>query len=126
LPQSQTKLDVSTDENVNMNGRLSDLILPLIVLFVATFFFIFWTGYITLDGKTLNLIDIFGEADVSSSLFYSGIIALLTTFILFFRHVKLGHLTSRHFIQAVTDGIKSMMPAVLILIFAWTISDLID
>lgn len=124
-PHSQTKLDIGGAQQ-STRGTLSDLIVPIVVLFIATFGFIYWTGVQALEGKEKSLILIFGEADVSKSLFYSGIIAIITTFILFSRHVRHGELDRKHFALGIINGAKSMMPAVIILIFAWTISDLID
>ena len=107
-------------------GKIADLIVPIIVLFIATIGFIFWTGIQALDGGERSLITIFGEADVSKSLFYGGIIAVVTTFLFFIRHVTKGELNGRHFIGGIINGMKAMMSAVIILIFAWTITDLID
>ncbi len=107
-------------------GRIGDLIVPIIVLFLATILFIFWTGLKALGDGEKSLILIFGEADVSASLFYGGVIALLTTMLFFIRHVTKGELNRNDFVIGIINGIKSMMPAVIILIFAWTITDLID
>lgn len=126
LPNSQKTLDVTKTRLISRAGKLADLVVPIIVLFIATFIFIFWTGFQAVKGETTSLITIFGEADVSQSLFFSGLIAILTTFILFLRHVRIGELRYNHFLSGVINGMKSMMPAVFILILAWTISDLID
>src|SRR5690625_7907729 len=48
------------------------------------------------------------------------------TFLLFIRHHNRGKLTKRHFSEGFKEGIKSMLPAIGILIFAWTISHLIN
>src|SRR5699024_11211891 len=69
---------------------------------------------------------IFGEAVIEDSLIYGGLIALLVTFILFFRHMKQGELTISQFGKGIVEGIKSMSPAFFILIFAWSIAFLIE
>lgn len=105
-------------------GRISDLIVPIAVLFIATIGFIYWTGYTEVDGSG-TLMDIFGEADVAKSLLFGGITSLVVTFILFFKQSKQSHFKMREFFSGVKEGAKSMIPAFLILIFAWTIADLI-
>ncbi|MEI3614675.1 Na+/H+ antiporter NhaC family protein [Pseudogracilibacillus sp. SO30301A] len=107
-------------------GKTSELIVPIIVLFVATIGFIFWTGMSALDGGEKSVIAILGEADVSTALFYGGIVAVLTTILFFFRHVAKGELNGSHFFGSILNGMKAMLPAVIILVLAWTISDLID
>src|SRR5699024_11550815 len=59
-------------------------------------------------------------------LIYGGLIALLVTFILFFRHMKQGELTISQFGKGIVEGIISMLPAFFILIFAWSIAFLIE
>ncbi|MFD2129965.1 Na+/H+ antiporter NhaC family protein [Pseudogracilibacillus auburnensis] len=123
-PDSKTFIDPDSGPTSSL-GKMVDLIVPIIVLFIATIGFIFWTGVQGLEEKG-SLITIFGEADVSKSLFYGGLISLLTTFLFYLRHVIKDQLSGGHFFGGILNGIKSMLPAVMILILAWTITDLID
>ena len=107
-------------------GQVMDLILPIFILFIATIGFIYWTGLQALEGQEKDLITIFGEADVAKALLYGGISAIIVSFLFFFKHVNQDELTRHDFVEGVKRGIKSMLPAVAILIFAWAISDLID
>ena len=121
------KTSIKTDSGPTSSlGKITDLIIPILILFIATIGFIYWTGVQALGEEEKSLINIFGEADVSEALLYGGITAIIATFLFFFRHLRQGELTGRHFMNGWKRGIKSMMPAVAILIFAWTISDLID
>src|SRR5699024_5401584 len=105
-------------------NNISDLMLPISALFIATLMAIYVDGYRAVEGEK-TLINIFGEADVSFALLCGGIVGLITTFILFARHFKNKHLTTQHLMQGMVEGIKSMLPPFAILIFAWAISFLI-
>lgn len=106
-------------------GKISDLVVPIVSLFAATIFFIFWTGYHNTGGDK-TLMNIFGDAVIEDALLYGGIIGLIVTFILFIRHFKGRKLTMNDFGKGVTEGLKSMMTAFFILIFAWAIVFLIE
>lgn len=116
--QADTKLPMS---HVN---RISDLLLPIGVLFIATLAIIFFTGLNAVEGEK-TLMNIFGEADVNFALFCGGLVGLITTFLLFSKHLRGQHLTMNHFKIGVIEGAKSMLPAFAILIFAWAITFLI-
>lgn len=124
-PENKEKVDETTKLPVSNLGKIRDLITPIVVLFAATIVFIFWTGYQG-AGADKSLMNIFGEAVIEDSLIYGGLIALLVTFILFSRHMKQGELTIRQFGKGVVEGVKSMLPAFFILIFAWSIAFLIE
>lgn len=113
-------------ETVSSLGTVKDLLLPILVLFIATIGFIYWSGKRAVGATNNSLIDIFGEADVSLSLFLGGMVAVLVAFILFVKHVLKKELSTAHFVKGIGSGFQSMVGAIFILIFAWTISDLID
>lgn len=105
-------------------GTVKDLLLPIIVLFMATIVTIYMNGWFAVRDK--SLINIFGEADVSFALVIGGAASLFVTFLLFLRHFKHEELQVSHFMKGIIEGLNSMLPAIYILIFAWTISFLID
>src|SRR5699024_3204730 len=107
------------------HGKMRDLITPIVVLFAATILFIISTGYQG-AGADKSLMNIFGEAVIEDSLIYGGLIGLLFTFIVFFRHMEEGELTISQFGKGNVEGIISMLPAFFILIFAWSIAFLIE
>lgn len=123
-PKHKGQLDVESHLPTSDKNKIGDLILPISVLFIATLVAIYVDGYRNVEGEK-TLINIFGEADVSFALLCGGIVGIITTFILFYPHVKRKHLTGQHFRQGVIEGVKSMLPAFTILIFAWAISFLI-
>ncbi|ASK61109.1 sodium:proton antiporter [Virgibacillus phasianinus] len=121
---SKDKIDTASNLPISKIGRISDLVAPIIVLFFATLWFIYWTGSKAVEGEA-TLINIFGSADVPKSLLYGGLTGLLLTFILFVRHVRSKNLSGRHFGLGLWEGAKSMIPGFSILIFAWVIVTLI-
>lgn len=111
-------------DKISQNGKITDLLVPIIVLFIATIAFIYWSGKQNTEAGS-SLIDIFGEADVSLALLLGGAVSILITFIFFIRHVTSKELTGKDFIHGIISGGQSMVGAIFILIFAWAISDLI-
>lgn len=110
---------------ISDKGTVGSLIWPLITLIISTVIMMLWTGS-SASGGSKNLMTIFENADVAKSLFYSGLIGLVITLIFFFQHsFKKKAVDPKLFFVGVKEGIKSMLPAILILIFAWIIVDLI-
>ena len=104
-------------------GRVSDLVIPVVVLVVAVTSALIGTGAAALQeaGDAFSVLGAFENTDVVSSLVYGGVIGLAVTVLR-----MLGHnLDSNTWVQAVVEGIKSMLPAIYILIFAWVLVDVI-
>ncbi|WP_062354607.1 Na+/H+ antiporter NhaC family protein [Bacillus kwashiorkori] len=110
---------------VSEKGRVSDLIWPIVMLMVGTVGFMIWTGY-EAAGPGASILTIFENTDVAKSLVLGGLVGLLTTIGTFINHTfKSSQITWKVFFKGVIAGAKSMLPAVYILIFAWTIASLI-
>src|SRR5690625_1577109 len=107
-PESKEKVDTTSNLPVSDIRKISDLVIPLAVLFIAVVGFMYVDGLNALEGER-TLINIFGEADVTLALLYGGIIALAATFILFFRHMVKGKLTGSQFGLGIKEGAKSML-----------------
>ncbi|MGF1690503.1 Na+/H+ antiporter NhaC family protein [Photobacterium kagoshimensis] len=105
------------------NGRVSDLVLPIIALIVATFFFLIFTGYQALaaDGIAFNLLGAFENTDVGASLCYGGAIGLIFALIPVIRQ----RIPASDVASTLWIGAKSMFGAILILLFAWSIGSVI-
>lgn len=108
---------------VSEKGRATYLIWPILILIIATVLLMFLTGYRASSGN-VHLLDILNNTDVAKSLFYGGMISLATIFFFFFKQKDVFKVNI--FIAGLKEGIKSMISAVLILLFAWMIADLID
>ncbi|MBR4941095.1 MAG: Na+/H+ antiporter NhaC family protein, partial [Clostridia bacterium] len=100
----------------NDRGRVIDLLIPVIVLIVACIIGMVYTGGF-FDGETF--INAFANCDASLGLVLGSFCALLFTFVYYLlRRV----VSFKNFMESVVDGFKAMVPAILILAFAWSIS----
>ena len=81
--------DLNEELNIKESetGKVSDLIFPIIVLIVATIFFMVYTGAQTLidSGKEFNILGAFENTDVGASLCYGGLIGLAAALVTVFR-----------------------------------------
>ena len=105
------------------NGKVSDLVLPILVLVVATLGAMIWTGHSGLQANSLpfSLLGVFEHADVALSLVTGGGIGLLYTAV---RSLG-GNVSGALWQKAVFAGAKSMLPAIYILVFAWVLTGII-
>ena len=98
------------------NGKILDLLLPLIVLIAACVYGMLYTGGIH-DGKSVA--DAFANCDSAKSLVMGSFIAFVFTGLLYLpRRV----ITFGQFCACFTKGFKAMVPAIFILCLAWTLS----
>ncbi|MDR0361566.1 MAG: Na+/H+ antiporter NhaC family protein [Planctomycetota bacterium] len=101
-----------------------DMVIPMAVLIAACVIAFPMSTYISLEeGGTSTLIDAFRNADASKALFYGIIFSLIVSYLYF-----LGRriLTIKMASDSIIDGIKSMVPALAILMLAWTIGHIIN
>ncbi|WP_352408450.1 Na+/H+ antiporter NhaC family protein [Lawsonibacter hominis] len=99
----------------NPNGKVIDLIIPVIILIIGCVGGLIYAGY--LNGGT-TLLDMFANTDAFFGLPFGSGIALIVNFIYFMvrRSMKFTEL-----MDCLPEGFKQMVPAILILCFAWTI-----
>lgn len=106
-------------------GSVGDLIWPIIALMIGTVAAMLWTGYQATEGNA-SIIKIFENTDVTKSLLLGGLFGLIVTLAMFFRQAfVLKGIQANIFSRGLLDGIKSMLPAIYILLFAWTLGSLI-
>ena len=67
----------------------------------------------------MNVIDAFGNSDASVGLVLGSFIALIVTFCFY---IPRKVITIKQFTESFSEGFKQMVPAILILTFAWTLS----
>ncbi|MDD4844842.1 MAG: Na+/H+ antiporter NhaC family protein [Anaerotignum sp.] len=101
---------------VTGKGKVIDLVLPVVVLIACCVIGMIYTGGF-FDGATF--IDAFAGCDASVGLLLGSIAALLIMFVLY---IPRGVLTFNEFMTCLPEGFKAMVPAILILTFAWTLS----
>ncbi|MGM0845838.1 MAG: Na+/H+ antiporter NhaC family protein [Bacillota bacterium] len=127
-PEKDIPGELKNDLPVSEKGTVGDLIWPIIALVVGTVSAMLWTGYqevIAAEGE-VSLLAIFENTLVSDSLVYGGLFGLVVSLIFFFRQMSISQeLNGKALRIGFIEGIKSMLPAVYILIFAWSIVTLI-
>ena len=106
-------------EEVNPNGKVIDLILPVIILICVSVFAMIYVGGF-FDGNPDNanygnFIGAFGDTDATVALPWAGAIALVFTII----YLMLRRIVSfKECMDAVPKGFIAMVPPILILTFA--------
>ncbi len=105
---------------VSEKGRVIHLILPIVVLIVSCIIGMIYTGGF-FEGA--SFVDAFSNSDASVGLVYGSVVALLITIIFFIATRVLGFTEC---MNAIPEGFKSMVPAIMILTFAWTLKSMTD
>ncbi|MBQ3791029.1 MAG: Na+/H+ antiporter NhaC family protein [Lachnospiraceae bacterium] len=105
---------------VSSKGKVIHLVLPIVVLIICCVIGMIYTGGF-FEGE--NFIDAFSNSDASVGLVYGSVVALIIT-VIFYMLTKV--LTFNECMNAVPEGFKSMVPAILILTFAWTLKAMTD
>ena len=110
-----------TQTNTNPNGKVIDLVLPVLGLIASCVMTMVYTGgfFDAESGSYMNFIDAFANSDASMGLVLGGCIALAFTMLLYFPRKVI---TFKEFADSFVEGFKAMVPAILILTFAWTLS----
>jgi Na+/H+ antiporter NhaC len=105
---------------VSQKGKVVHLILPIIVLIVCCVLGMIYTGGF-FDGE--SFVNAFANSDASVGLMYGSAAALILT-IIFYLCTRV--LSFKECMNALPEGFKSMVPAILILTFAWTLKAMTD
>jgi tetracycline resistance efflux pump len=100
----------------NKNGKVIDLILPIATLIVLTILAMLYTGGMFTKG--VSPFEAIGNTDASLSLVLGGIGTLIFTLVFYMLRKAMSF---KDFMGAIATGVKSMVPAYLILILAWSI-----
>ena len=120
-------IEETADVKENPKGKVRHLIIPIAILIacciggmIYTGFFYNWdTGLIGSELQSANVIEAFSNCDAGMSLAIGSTVALILVSIYYMvaRVVSFKEITS-----SFTEGFKAMVPAILILTFAWSIS----
>lgn len=104
-------------------GSVADLVLPIIILVIATCASMIYTGAASLSesGTPFSLLGAFENTSVDKSLVWGGLVGLAAALV---ANLRQGLALSR-IARATFAGAWSMSGAILILFFAWTIGGLI-
>ena len=110
--------ELATDREsaAGQKGRVFDLVIPIATLIVLCVAAMLYTGGI-LEGR--SVIEAFAGCDSSLSLVYGSFFTILIVFLLY---VPRRVVSFQEFAASLAEGFKAMVPAILILTFAWTLS----
>ena len=107
----------ANDTPTSGKGKVADLILPVVVLIACCIIGLMYTG--GFFGGGVSIVDAFANSDASVGLMLGSFVAILFAFIYFLSRRVLSF---RQFADSLPEGFKAMVPAILILTFAWSIS----
>ena len=109
------------ETEANPKGKVIDLVLPILMLIASCVMTMVYTGgfFDAESGSYMNFIDSFGNSDASVGLVLGAFIAMAFTLLLY---IPRRVVTFKQFADSFAEGFKAMVPAILILTFAWTLS----
>lgn len=119
--------ELSEDLPVHEPGAMRALIVPFVALVAGVIGGIVWTGYTGGDPRSGAPLDILANTDVTEALLYGGALGFGTALYYYARYTSenpkfsLGTLG-----RGLLEGLKSMLPAVYILLLAWALGSLIS
>lgn len=111
---------VEDDTPVNSKGTVLDLIIPIITLIICCVIGMLYSGGL-FEGE--NFVSAFSNSDASVGLALGSAFAMVITIIIYLARRVLNF---RECMECLPEGFKSMVPAILILTFAWTLKGMTD
>ena len=111
-----------TSLEVNHKGRVIDMLVPIILLIGCCTVGMIYTGGF-FDGSGTSFIDAFANSDASVGLVLGSATAMILTVIFYLlRRV----ISFDDCMNCLPEGFKQMVPAILILVFAWSLKAMTD
>ena len=112
--------DAAKDGEANPRGRVIDLVIPIISLVVCCVIGMIYTGGF-FEGA--DFVTAFSQSDASVGLTLGSAFAFVLT-VVFYMLRKV--LSFRDCMNSLPEGFKAMVPAILILVFAWSLKAMTD
>lgn len=109
----------------NSKGKVIDLIIPVVFLIIACVIGMIYSGGFFTEGEEgyKNFVTAFSNSDASVGLVYGSFITIIFAVIYFLcRRV----ISFKDCMEAIPEGFKAMVPAILILVCAWTLKTMTD
>lgn len=108
------------EEEVSSKGRVFDLVLPVAVLIISAIGAMIYTGFL---GGASDIVTAFAGCDAETSLIFA---TMITIFFMFVLYLPRKVVTFKGFMDSFVEGFKLMIPAVAILVFAWSLKGVGD
>ncbi|MCI7814766.1 MAG: Na+/H+ antiporter NhaC family protein [Lachnospiraceae bacterium] len=108
------------EKNKFYKGKVVDLLIPIICLIICCIIGMLYTGGFF---SGVDFVTAFSQSDASVGLCMGSFFGLIFTIVLYLiRRV----LTFKECMDCIPEGFKAMVPAILILTFAWTLKGMTD
>lgn len=114
------EFDQVKQESGEKSGHVMDLVLPVAVLIISAVGAMIYTGFL---GGATDIITAFAGCDAETSLIFATLITVIFMFLLYLPRKVI---TFKGFMDSLAEGFKLMVPAVTILIFAWSLKGMGD
>lgn len=108
------------EDPVNPRGKVMDLLIPIISLVICCVIGMIYTGGFF---SGTDFVTAFSQSDASVGLVLGSFFGLVITILLYMVRKVLPF---RDCMACIPEGFKSMVPAILILTFAWTLKSMTD
>ena len=108
------------DEVVEDKGRVMDLVVPIVVLVIFCVIGMIYSGGFF---SGASFVDAFSSSDASVGLMLGSAFALVVAFIYYLIRKSM---TFRDMMNCIPEGFKAMVPAIMILTFAWSLKAMTD
>ncbi len=115
------KAEKQAEENIEASkghGTVADLVIPIIALILCCVVCMLYSGGF-FEGA--SFIEAFSNTDASVGLSMGSIFGIIITILIYLIRRTL---TFKECMEAIPDGFKAMVPAILILTFAWTLKEM--
>ena len=108
------------EEEISSNGKVIDLVLPVLVLIGTAIGAMIYTGFL---GGATDVVTAFSGCDAETSLIFATLITVMFMLVLYLPRKVI---TFKGFMDSFVEGFKMMIPAIGILIFAWSLKGMGD
>ncbi len=113
-------VETKETQEITTNAKVYDLLMPILVLICASVTMMLYTGGFF---NGVDFITAFSNCDASISLVLASFFTLVFIFILYIPRKVISY---ENFATAIPEGFKTMVPAICILVLAWTLGDIVS
>ena len=114
------EFDQVKEEEISSNGKVIDLVLPVLVLIGTAIGAMIYSGFL---GGATDVVTAFSGCDAETSLIFATLITVMFMLVLYLPRKVI---TFKGFMDSFVEGFKMMIPAIGILIFAWSLKGMGD
>ena len=113
------------EDTAESKGQVVDLVFPIAVLIIACIVGMLYSGnfFVPGDEGYMSIVTAFSNSDASVGLMLGSAVGLVITMLFYLARRVLKFTEMMDFIP---EGFKAMVPAILILTFAWTLKTMTD